>query len=235
MARKWIANYFPMLGKYKRYAIALFHSFQPMRKSYSQHQEDVFVLETLMKYNLARSLYVDTGANHPTDISNTYLLYRSGMKGVVIEPNPELIALFHRFRKRDIALMIGCGSRPALSKFNISKTPVVSSFIAAREANFYKSIHVPVLPLDIALLNIDYEYISFLSIDVEGLNVQVLQGASEILKKTLLLCLEYDSDQEKKEFASILGDNFVLINEFGCNLIYMNSQLSNQYLIATKE
>jgi hypothetical protein len=75
MLQKLIANYFPALGKYKRYSVAYFHSFLPTKKTYSQHKEDLFILETLKLYKLDESLYVDIGANHPTDISNTYLLY----------------------------------------------------------------------------------------------------------------------------------------------------------------
>jgi FkbM family methyltransferase len=231
MLYKWIANHFPSLGKYKRYIVATMHHWLGVKRTYSQHEEDVFILATLKKYNLTDSIYVDIGANHPTDISNSYLLYRNGMRGVVIEPNPELIALFAKFRKRDIALMIGCSNEPALLKFNISKTPVVSSFLTERDADFYKSVYIPVLPVDTALHNIDFEYINFLSIDVEGLNVQVLQGAIEIIKKTLLICLEYDNDQEKERFFEILKNDFVQINELGCNVIYLNKNLSKEYLI----
>jgi hypothetical protein len=139
--------------------------------------------------------------------------------------------MFHKFRKRDIALPIGCSNKAALLQFNISKTPVVSSFVLERDANFYKSAYVPVLPVDIALRNIDFKYISFLSIDVEGLNLQVLEGAIETIQKTLLVCLEYESDHEKEQFAKILGNTFVLASEFGCNVIYLNARLSKEFLI----
>ena len=95
--QKWAANYFPYMGKYKRYFIAAINSWQTVKRTYSQHGEDEFILETLKNHNLHGSLYIDVGANHPSDISNTYLLYRHGLSGVVIEPNLELVKLFHRF------------------------------------------------------------------------------------------------------------------------------------------
>jgi len=150
---------------------------------------------------------------------------------LIIEPNPELISLFFKFRSRDIALPIGCSNTASLSKFNISKTPVVSSFISAREHNFYKSIYVPVLPVDVALKSIDRAFISLLSIDVEGLNSEVLKGAAGTLPNTLLLCVEYDNDAEKVSFIEFLGQDFVLTKEFGCNLFFINKNLSERYLL----
>jgi len=231
MIQKWIANNFPSLGKYKRYITAYRDGLMPVKETYSQHQEDKFFLTTLTKYNLNGSLYVDIGANHPTDISNTYLLYRNGMNGIVIEPNAELISLFHKFRKKDTTLAIGCSNVASILKFNISKTPVISSFSSSRDVNVYKSIYVPVLPLDSALNTFQFSYINLLSIDVEGLTTQVLQGAASTLKRTLLICLESDSVDEKKEHEAILGDTFVLVAEFGCNAIYMNKYISSLHKI----
>lgn len=231
MIRKWLVNSFPSLGKHKRFFVALRDVLLPVKNTYSQHGEDVFILETLKQHNLKDSIYVDVGANHPTDISNTYLLYRNGLKGLIIEPNPELISLFFRFRTRDIALPIGCSNSASLSKFNISKTPVVSSFLSARDDNFYKSIFVPVLPVDMALKSIERSFISLLSIDVEGLNLEVLKGAASTLQNTLLLCVEYDNDAEKDSFAKFLREDFLLIKEFGCNLFFINKNLSKSYLV----
>ena len=61
------------------------------RDSYSQHGEDKLVRQLLEKLNLKDLLYVDIGANHPIKISNTYLLYRNGMRGIVIEPNRDFL------------------------------------------------------------------------------------------------------------------------------------------------
>jgi hypothetical protein len=57
--------------------------------------------------DLRGGIYVDVGANHPTSISNTFLLYRHGLHGVTIEPNPELSQLHRRFRRRDVVVSVG--------------------------------------------------------------------------------------------------------------------------------
>ncbi|MEP6794292.1 MAG: FkbM family methyltransferase [Saprospiraceae bacterium] len=225
--KAFLVNYFPSLGKLKRWLVAAKDSGLANKLTYSQFGEDVFITEKLDEYNLNKVLYVDVGANHPTDISNTYLLYRKGYNGIVIEPNAELIGLFRTFRKRDIAMMIGCSNMCSILKFNISKTPVLSSFSGDRNnLNVYKQVYVPVLTLDAAMTNIDCPIVGFLNIDVEGLNFQVLEGAVELLKRTLLLCIEFDVEEDKLKIITFLGDQFELVNIFHCNLIFLNSNLS---------
>ncbi|HEV2479870.1 MAG TPA: FkbM family methyltransferase [Puia sp.] len=227
MIRNFLIENFPSLGRYKRLGKAWYDHIQPGKETYSQHREDVFIWKFLQGYDLAGSMYVDVGANHPSDISNSYLLYRNGLQGVIIEPNPELIKLFQRFRKRDIALAIGCSNTNTVLPFHISKTPVLSSFTTDKreDTRTFKTRYLPVMQLDHALSHIPLEFISLLSIDVEGLNVQVLQGATETAKKALMICLEFDTPQDKQEYLSILGPDFKPVGEFGCNLILVNQPL----------
>ena len=222
MIKQIIINKLPWLGKYKRWFVAFMGHVLPKKSTYSQHKEDKFIWEMLQHYNLKNSQYIDIGANHPIDISNTYLLYRNGLSGIIIEPNGELLNLFRRFRKRDIVLQIGCSNSSTVMKFNISKTPVISSFSSSRDVNIYKSLYIPVMTIDMVVENMDLSFISLLTIDVEGLNLEVLQGATLLLKKTLLICIEFDSAEEKEKINAQLGDNFELIKTFDCNLIYLN-------------
>jgi len=229
--KRFIVENLTFLGRYKRFLVAVGAVCLPRRKSYSQHQEDEFILSYLRKFDLRDSVYVDVGANHPTDISNTYLLYRHGYRGIVIEPNEELVDLFKIFRKDDIVLMLGCSNEAALLKFYISKTPVISSFSNRREVNLDRSVYLPLLPLDTITRELHFKFIHFLSIDVEGLNFEVLEGATETLKKSLIVCLEYDLESEKENFRIQLGGDFDLLSVFGCNLIYVNRSLEKQIIV----
>lgn len=225
--KEFLVQHLPALGKYKRWVMAAKASSVSSKDSYSQYGEDKYIANELEKYDLKDAAYVDVGANHPMDISNTYLLYRKGYHGIIIEPNGELIDLFKKFRKRDIALMIGCSNTSGVLKFSISKTPVLSSFSNDRDnVNTYKEVYVPVMPLDTALKFMDLPLISFLSVDVEGLNVKVLEGATETIKKTFLLCVEFDSEEDRKKIVYILSEDFELQFSFHCNLIYRNKKLA---------
>ena len=228
MFKQFLVNHFPVLGKVKRFGKAWYHALQPTKRSYSQHGEDVVIADFLSHYDLRGSVYVDVGANHPSDISNSYLLYRKGFNGIIVEPNQELAGLFKKFRPKDIALAIGCSNENAILPFHVSKTPVLSSFANTRDANVYKTLYLPVIRLDDAIRHLEFDFINLLSIDVEGLNYEVLQGARGTIDRALMICLEYDTDEDREKFRQVLGDGFDLYREMGCNLIFVNKALSER-------
>jgi FkbM family methyltransferase len=230
-----LVNNFPILGQYKRWFKGAIDHLGQTKQTYAQSQEDVFISEFLSAYNLKDSIYIDVGANHPTDISNTYLLYRQGYHGIIIEPNEELIKLFRRFRKRDILLMLGCSNKCGVVKFNISKTPVISSFDDNREdMNIWKRVFIPVMPLDNAISEIPFSFVNLLSIDVEGLNFEVLDGARATLKKTLLICIEFDTKDDAEKYDSVLLPDFQLVSTIGCNLFYANLHLTSLHRLTSE-
>lgn len=226
--KKIISQKFPYLGKWKRLAKGIIDVIGS-KKSYSQHGEDFYFLELIKSHNIdiTEYCYIDVGANHPTDISNTYLLYKLGMSGVIIEPNLELVNLFKLFRKRDQRLAIGVSNENTILKFFISKTPVISSFNKEWMASdILKTSYVPVLTLDNALKNLLSKNIFLLSIDVEGLNKEVIEGGLETIKKSLFLCIEFDDEQQKMEFKKILNEDFEEIISYSCNMICRNKHLN---------
>jgi FkbM family methyltransferase len=208
--------------------MAFINNLRSVKSTYSQHGEDQIIWNLLKNYNLQNSMYVDVGANHPSDISNTYLLYRNGLRGIVIEPNEELCRLFYKYRPNDICLKIGCSDSSAVLPFHISKTPVISSFKLKPETNSLQSVYVPVMKLDDALSAFQADFYSLVSIDVEGLNFEVLKGSVETLKKTLLLCIEFDNDEEMKKIKDFVPLNFKEVQRIGCNILYLNNELTTK-------
>jgi hypothetical protein len=80
--------YFRPLINAKRFWVAARDALSPVRESYAQHGEDRYIRQQLSGVDLTSGIYVDIGANQPTQISNTYLFYRAGGSGVAIEPKP---------------------------------------------------------------------------------------------------------------------------------------------------
>jgi FkbM family methyltransferase len=221
--RLWLSKHVPFIGKHKRYFVAFQASVSPIRNSYSQNHEDVTLLRLLHAYKVSFSIdYVDVGANHPTDISNTYLLYRNSFTGFLVEPNQELCGLLTAFRPKDKVLNIGIGSEPQVKPFLISRTPVGSSF---DEEFFYfkkqmldRIVYVPVMTLDQAFPALRYPSIGVLSIDVEGWNLRVVETGMSVIARSKILCVEYDNPKERAGILSLVPD-FELITDNGCNLI----------------
>ena len=231
-----IARHLPVLGVTYRWLSALRHVLAPCQGTYSQHGEDAHLLNELIRAgggNLGNMFYVDIGASHPTRLSNTYLLYRHGAKGIVIEPNMELLRQHKFFRKRDIHLPIGCGSTACLGRFHVAATPVLSSFCEKeiqggkiRGMKVLREEYVPILPLDAVMLEFPYTRIDVLSIDTEGLDLEVLKGARETLKHTMLLVVEANSPEEEEGVMNHLAGRFVLSKKCGCNLILKNASFA---------
>ena len=229
--KNFIVNFLPFLGPYKRIVKAAYDSFRPA-KTYSQHGEDVKIYDLLSKSNLLNGIYVDIGANHPTSISNTYLFYRKGYRGVSIEPNSELARLHRWFRRGDKVIKIGIGNRAGIFEFSISKTPVLSSFKKINGPGLWKTEYVPVLTLDDVTEFAKPERIFLLNVDTEGLNFEVIQGAAKTLELTDLLCIEVDDDANESEITHHLTtvNEFKRIGKLGCNLLFANKTVADKLL-----
>ena len=56
----------------------------------------------------------------------------------------------------------------------------------------------------------------------------MLQGARNILQKSLVVCVEFDDENEKNRLTALIGSAFEVLTEYGCNIIYFNKGLANE-------
>ena len=87
--------------RYLKYKINFF-------PSYGATGEDV-LLNKIFKKKIG--FYVDVGALHPINGSNTYHLYKKGWRGINFDLMENNIKLFKFFRPRDISLNIAVSSK----------------------------------------------------------------------------------------------------------------------------
>ena len=78
------------------------------RRSFAQQGEDL-ILYNLLWHDLKieRPSYLDIGAGDPVLSNNTYALYLTGSRGVLVEPNPTLVRKLKAVRPGDV--VVGCG------------------------------------------------------------------------------------------------------------------------------
>src|SRR6185312_5485470 len=98
---------------------------------FSQGGEDIILMEILKGYNLLRSdgFFVDVGAYHPFNGSNTYELYKLGWSGINIEARPGSKKLFDECRPLDINLEMGVTlADEILTYYYISESSPMNSF-----------------------------------------------------------------------------------------------------------
>lgn len=197
--------------------------------SYSQFGEDTIIYELIKKYNIRDdSIYIDIGANHPTRLSNTFYFYKRGFNGIIIEPNRDFAFLYRVFRKRDIFLTVGIGLKNGVAEYKYSFNHVLNSFLDEGNTKIMKKEYIPILRLESILDALKIKNIFLLSIDVEGLDYEVLISGSDILKNVFVICIEANTTYEKEKISNFLvkGNNFYLFKEVGCNLLFINRQLA---------
>lgn len=153
-------------------------------KSYSQEGEDLILCRIFEGKN--NGFYVDIGAHHPMRYSNTYALYKRGWKGINVEPNPDSLKLFNKLRPKDLNLNFGIASQSGVLKYFMFNEPALNTFeegiVKSRLANnqyqLLRQLEIKVLSLGEILDENKsiFDHIDLLTIDVEGLDLDVLKS-----------------------------------------------------------
>lgn len=154
-------------------------------RSYSQEGEDM-ILRRIFEHQ-SKGFYVDVGAHHPKRFSNTYYFCRQGWSGINIDAMPGSMKLFKRLRPSDVNLEIPVGSDSKRLTYFVFNEPALNGFDARlshqRDSSGNAFFIVKTMDLETrSLASILDEFlppntaIDFLSIDVEGLDLDVLQS-----------------------------------------------------------
>jgi FkbM family methyltransferase len=164
--------------------------------SYSQCGEDRIVDYIFHLRGIHSPTFLDIGAFDPFHLSNTALFYRRGCTGINVEPNPALIAKFREARPRDINLGIAVGPRGVLD-FYVMEDPTLSTLsreealnLESKGKKLSKVIQIEVLPLaEIIDRHAGGIFPDFLSMDVEGFEIQILREVS-LKAGPKVICIE---------------------------------------------
>jgi len=165
------------------------------RTSFSQEGEDL-VLARLFETR-GPGIYVDVGAHHPRRFSNTLLLYRGGWHGVNIDATPGSMRAFARERARDINLEMGVTATRETRTLYVFDEPALNTFDATRAKQldrppFRLIAEKPIAcaPLHAILADHKIRAIDLLSIDVEGLDFDVVQTVDWDVQKPGVVIVE---------------------------------------------
>lgn len=172
---------------------------KPLR-SYAQCGEDILAHTILCKHlRIDHPTYVDIGAHDPVRLSNTYLLYTLGGKGLLIEPDPECVAKLRRKRKRDTILAAGISVDEAgTAEFYRMNQPTLNTFSledaedACRQGPYriVERVSMPVMPIREAIDKHLFGRPNFVSIDAEGMDLSILNSYDFHRHAPELICVE---------------------------------------------
>jgi FkbM family methyltransferase len=204
--------------------------------TYAQHGDDIVIRCIFDSLGIDNPSYLDIGAHHPTNISNTKLFYDTGSRGINVEANPYLFQQFMIERPEDINLNFGVGKESGFLDFymvdeysgrNSFDHATVESFIAEHpEFKIHEIRTLPVMTVAQVLSNRTIP--DFLTIDVEGLDYEILKSIDFKRYPFKVICVEVGGS-DKINYAdavSVLLDenNYFSLIRCGANLIFVAKQ-----------
>ncbi len=183
--------------------------------SYAQCGEDLILRFIFDVLGIVKPTYLDIGAHHPTRLSNTYLFYQMGSRGVCVEPDPTLFSIIKKRRYRDICLNVGVGViQEDKADFYVMSEKTLNTF-SKEEAERYQSygnkkiekvIQIPLMPVnDIIKKNFPI-CPDLVSLDVEGLDLAILKAFDFSLHRPPVFCIEtltYTEDKSERKITEI--------------------------------
>jgi FkbM family methyltransferase len=195
-----------------------------MELSYAQNLEDYHL--SLAFAGQASGTYIDVGAGHPIADNVSFWFYERGWQGVVVEPQPELAALYQRLRPRDLAVrgLVGrhCGEIDFHMVERLHGLSTTVQDVAQKAKAFgvgYQTVRMPVTTLAGLCESHNRHSIDFLKIDVEGAEGDVLFGGDwkrfrpkVIVAEAVTPMVSVPSWQDWEPFLMAQGYRFVLFD-----------------------
>ncbi|MCZ8181544.1 MAG: FkbM family methyltransferase [Beijerinckiaceae bacterium] len=166
-----------------------------MHLSYAQFLEDYHLDRVLGDRQGAA--YIDVGGGHPLADNVSYHFYLKGWRGLIIEPQGNLAALYRHLRPRDIVLDVLVGAGDGEVPFHrVDRLHGFSTIVKANAegaAAFGAGFRTEMRPIRRLSGLIDSHGIgpiAFLKIDVEGAEAEVLRGVDWARHRPSVLCIE---------------------------------------------
>lgn len=214
-----------------------------LQEQYGQLGEDLIVEGLLKAAFAARGLapsavrYLEVGANHPVQTSNTYLLARKwGGSGVLVEANPALIEPLRRARPQDRVLHQAVVPDPGMTEvtLNVAQNTELSSVDLGHLRSFGQlaavdsTVTVSAITLDRILAEHFDAAPHLLSIDIEGIDLAVL-AACRFERRPWLVITEpsrhYHQDAEAGFLQVMQAKGYVEVARTDYNLIFADRSL----------
>lgn len=184
-----------------------------MIKYYSQHGED-FLLDKIFEHK-EEGFFVEVGCIDGKKFSNTLAFEEMGWKGMCVEAHAGFIELLEKNRPGSIICHCAAAERDEEDvTFYANARGSLSTLDKTQEQRWQKEFNsyfsgfqeqkVPMRRLDTLLKAFNIREIDFISIDVEGYEVEVLKGIDLNKFRPRVFVIESDTGEHKKHTEAIL-------------------------------
>ena len=166
-----------------------------MDLSYAQNLEDYHLASVFAHQR--EGFYIDVGAGHPVADNVSCWFYQRGWRGIVVEPQPRLAALYASIRPRDIVECCVLGQSTGEVEFHEVErlhgfSTIVPTFAESATGFGARYATRKVAMKTLAKICEDHGVtrIDFLKVDVEGAEAQVLMGGDWIRHRPRVIVCE---------------------------------------------
>ena len=183
------------------------------KTSYSLTSIDLIVDYIFKK---EKGVYIDVGCNHPVYNNNTYLLNKKGWQGINIDIDKKSIELFDLFRRKDLNINLAVSSiKGELEYINFHEKSPINMIKTTKNQSLHSTEKVEKIKSDTLNSIIEKspykdKKIDFVSIDVEGHEIEVIKGFNLKKYRPSIIVIEYlDMSLEKIEIKNFNLENII--------------------------
>ena len=216
------------------------HPSEYIKNSYSQAGEDAIIRFLFDSKKIKNPTYLDLGVYLPDYHNNTYLFYKLGARGVLVEADESLINRIKQARPGDKVLNIGVGVTDlSSSDFYIFNEPALNTFnreeaIHRENHGTYKIVkisHVSLKSINGIIIENFRTYPDFLSVDLEGLDLSVLKSLNFQKFPIPVICAEtctYSENHIKTKNNDLvdwmISQGYFVYGDTYINTIFVNNK-----------
>lgn len=214
------------------------------KDSVSQSGEDCIVAYIAMAlgYRPEQVTYLDLGANHAKDMSNTYYFYNYGARGVLVEANPDLIPELRLYRSGDVILnrcvsnedgntvdfyIVNGDGISSMNKERVEHAIAINESLCISQVVQVQTISVN------TILEQYFDVVPLLlNIDIEGCDTEILEAMDfERFRPKIIICeaIPYKKNivvgEKDTELVELLWENDYIEYAFtGINCIFIDKR-----------
>jgi FkbM family methyltransferase len=206
--------------------------------TYSQAGEDAILAFLFADKKMNSVTYLDIGTSTPDTCNNTYLLYTKGNTGVCVEADKSLIPIIQKTRPKDKVINVGVSVSDAKEDdffiFDIKGLNTFDKTEAEKRSasglfKITEVVKVPLASVNKIIKENFVTYPDFLSIDIEGLDLDVLKSLDFNKFPIPVICVEtctYSENHIRSKDSSIemflISKGYEVYADTYINAIFVN-------------